>query len=201
MIFLTFFGKNRAKEDVQHHIHESPWTMLLPLVVLAFFALFGGALYSGSFVGEEHALEHLGIRNVPFNNEEVAESAHGLNLALTLLAAVGGIALAYLTFGKGQNVPDPDANKNPFYRASLNKFYIDEIYDCAIVFPFRIGSELLHWLLDVLFIDGLITGLGYLVVWMAGWLRRIQTGVLNCYALGILSGTLVLLMYFFTHWK
>ena len=63
--------------------------------------------------------------------------------------------------------------------------------------PFIVGSELLHWVADVLIIDTIATGTGYLVSWLANIFRRVQTGVLNTYAFAILSGAVVLLLYFF----
>ena len=196
LMFLTFFGENRASDDVQHHIHESPWTMVLPLVILAVLSLFGGMLFNHLFVHMQ-----AGLRNV-YLGEEAEVMADHLNLGITQIITVLGIGLAWFRYGRGQNVPNPEtALKNPLYRASFNKFYVDEIYDATIVFPFRIGSELLHWLVDVLFIDGLITGFGYLVAYLAGVFRRIQTGVVNTYAFAVLSGGLLVLMYFYTHWK
>ena len=76
---MTFFGENRASEEVKHHIHESPWTMLLPLVVLAFFSAFGGVMFHTSFVEAPEALEQLAIRNVPFAHENSLKSADTLN--------------------------------------------------------------------------------------------------------------------------
>jgi NADH-quinone oxidoreductase subunit L len=201
LIFLTFFGRNRASEEVQHHIHESPWTMLLPLVVLAFFSILGGVLFGRYFIEEKEAFEYLGIRNVSFADEHSLHSAHTINLILTGIVALLGIALAWMRYGAGGNVPDPDKSRSPIYKASFNKFYVDEIYDMLIVFPFRIGSELLHWIVDVLLIDGIITGSAYLVAAIANVLRRIQTGVLNSYAFAVLSGALALLIYLFVAWK
>lgn len=189
LIFLTFFGENRASDEVQHHIHESPWTMLFPLVVLAILSVFGGWMFSGLFV--EHPDSALAINNIKAHSE----SAHTINLIVTGVVALAGIAFAAFRYGKGQNVPNPDASKNPLYKASLNKFYVDEIYDALIVFPFRVCSELAHWIIDVLFIDGLVTGSAYLVAAISNSLRKMQTGLLNQYAFAILSGALAMLVY------
>ncbi|MEI6233226.1 MAG: NADH-quinone oxidoreductase subunit L [Planctomycetota bacterium] len=197
LIFLTFFGQNRSSEDVKSHIHESPWTMVLPLVVLAFFSLAGGFLYGGSFIEEKDALEHLGIRNVPYLEEHSLHGAHTLNLILTGLVAALGIGLAYFRYGKGNNVPDPEKSTNIAYKASLNKFYVDEIYDALIVFPFCVLAELLHWGMDMIAIDGIVCGTAEIVRNLSSVLKRIQTGLMNAYAFAILSGTVAFLIYLY----
>jgi NADH-quinone oxidoreductase subunit L len=147
-----------------------------------------------------HPDTELGIANVG-PSEHAVHAAHWPNLAVTFIAAVAGIAYAFVRYGKGGNVPDPEKCTSPLYKASLNKFYVDEIYDMLVVFPFSVLSELLHWVADVLIIDGLVGGAAELVKYLSGKLRRIQTGVLSTYAFGILCGTLALLVYLFVNWK
>ncbi len=198
LVFLTFFGENRSSEEVKHHIHESPWTMVLPLVVLAFLALAGGFLFGGMFIEEKsggEAFEHLAIRNVPFHEEHSLHEAHTPNLILTGIVALLGIGLAFFRYGKGGNIPDPEKSNNLVYKASFNKFYVDEIYDALIVFPFCVISELLHWGMDIILIDGLVCGAAELVRNGSSLLKRIQTGLMNTYAFAILSGTVAFLIY------
>ena len=116
-------------------------------------------------------------------------------IVTTLIAALG-IGLAAFRYARGANVPDPEKSKNPFYKASLGKFYVDEFYD-ALVVIFCALSELLHWGFDQLLIDGLIGLTAELVRSFSGLLRRIQTGVLNTYAFAILGGTVAFLIYLF----
>ena len=198
LICVTFYGENRAKEEVKSHIHESPPSMILPLVVLACLSCIGGALWAGTFTGEA-AEVHLGIRNLSVEgdlSEEVKHHAHMINTIATSLAAFGGIALAVFLYGIRGTVPNPEAGKsNPLYTLSLNKFYVDEIYGWFIIKPFIILSELAHWIIDVLLIDGIATGSAYLVAIMAGGLRRIQTGLLNFYAFAMMGGAVALVFY------
>ncbi len=197
LIFLTFFGENRASEEVKSRIHESPWTMVLPLVVLAFFSLTGGFLFGHSFVEEKDALAALDIRNVPFHAEHNLHSAHVPNLILTAMAALLGIGYAFMRYGSGGNVPNPEKSTNIFYKASLNKFYVDEIYDILIVFPFSVIAELLHWGFDMILIDGIVCGSAEIVRNLSGLFKRIQTGLMNTYAFAILTGAVVFLIYLF----
>jgi len=191
LIGLTFFGETRASDEVKSHIHESPLSMTLPLIVLAMLSLFGGWAWHGQFTaGAEGSL---GIRNFFFSEDEHAEH---INLIVTSLAAFGGIGLAVAMYFKGQRIPDPDKAKTNFvYRLSLNKFYVDEAYNAVIVMPFVIGSEIVHWLIETLLIDTFVVGSGWLVSALSGLLRKIQTGLLNWYAGGILIGSLLVLFY------
>ena len=202
LICVTFFGENRASEEVKHHIHESPASMKFPLIVLACLSVVGGALWVGNFT--TGAEEHLGIRNIEANlTPELKAHAEHINSMVTLLIVIGGIGLSCFVYGKKRTVPNPDAafpNTLPgnlhaaLYRLSLNKFYVDEFY-MILVKIFMIVSELTHWLIDVALIDGIATGTGYLVAWLAGALRRVQTGLVNFYAFAIMSGTVAMVFY------
>jgi NADH-quinone oxidoreductase subunit L len=194
LIFLTFFGETRANEEVKSHIHESPPVMYLPLIVLAVFSILGGMVWEHTFM--ENAEHSLGVRNLIDLRPGVHDHEHHINLVLTFLVFIGGLALAFFMYIKQQRVPNPEGSQNFLYRLSLNKFYVDETYNALIVTPFIIGSELAHWVLEMLFIDTLVTGVGYAVSFASGLLRRIQSGLLNAYAFFILTGTVAVLLYF-----
>ena len=195
LIGLTFFGENRAKPEVQAHIHESPASMTVPLVVLAAFSFVGGMLWLHTFTDD--AAVALGIHNVEYAtlSHEQLHHAHTLNLVVTTAIALAGIGFGLLRYGKGQNVPNPEGSQNFLYRLSLNKFYVDETYNALIITPFIIGSEIVHWLVEMLFIDLLVTGVGYGVSFLSGILRRMQTGLVNTYAFFIFTGALAVLLY------
>jgi NADH-quinone oxidoreductase subunit L len=193
LIFLTFFGENRASEEVKSHIHESPPSMYLPLIVLAIFSLLAGFIWDPMFTGD--AARRLGIRNLIDLTPGMHEHEHHLNLILTFVVFAAGLALAFLMYIQGKRVPNPEGSKNFLYRLSLNKFYVDETYNALIVTPFIIGAEIAHWVVEMLFIDLMVTGFGYAVSFASGMLRRIQSGLLNAYAFFILSGTVAVLLY------
>jgi NADH-quinone oxidoreductase subunit L len=194
LIGLTFFGENRAKPEVQAHIHESPPSMTIPLIILALFSIVGGAMWAHNFT--DGAAESLGIINVATTlDEHQIHHAHTINLVLTSIIAIAGIVLGLVMYAPGKRIPNPEGSKNFLYRLSLNKFYVDETYNALIVMPFVIGSEIMHWVVEMLFIDLIITGFGYAVGFFSSMLRRIQTGLVNTYAFAILMGTLAVLFY------
>ena len=191
LICLTFFGECRAKPEVIAHIHESPPVMLVPLVVLAAFSVVAGVAWHEKFTVKP--LSELGIRNA---GAEPSAAVEHINFFLTLLIAAAGIGLACWMYGKGQRIPEPEKKSNLFYRLSLNKFYLDEFYDWVVIMPFTVGSELMLWIVEMLIIDMFVTTIvGGGVRLVSGFLRRMQTGLLNSYAAAILIGALALLFF------
>ncbi|GMV81630.1 MAG: hypothetical protein AMXMBFR7_28140 [Planctomycetota bacterium] len=183
---LAFFGTSRASEETQHHIHESPPVMTVPLVILAIFSAIGGVWF-GSGV---NLPEFLGLPEPSFD----LHHGHTLNLILAGVAAFGGIGLALLLYVQQGKLPKPEAEQGPLYRLSKERFYIERFYDQVVCGGFALFAEVLHLLVDVILIDTLLVyGAGGLVRWIAGLMRKLQSGVVNAYAAGILIGALVVL--------
>jgi NADH-quinone oxidoreductase subunit L len=129
------------------------------------------------------------------------EAAHGglASFALgavSVLAALAGVFVAWLVYGRGQ----VDASKigvptNSLHKLVLNKYYVDEIYDALIVKPlYRLYLWCAH-VFDVKVIDGLVNGVASMVIAWALGLRRIQTGYVMNYALGMLLGAVALVAF------
>jgi len=195
LIFLAFLGDSRVGAAKQGPVHEAPLSMTVPLIVLAAFSLLAGICWQATFIPEGGQLSELGARNIA---PEASARLHRLNLALTLVLALAGVALAWLLYCRKQRVPDPEAASKSFlYRLSFNKFYVDEVYHALLVAPFELGAELAYLVLELLGVDLLVTGSGKAVVWLAGHLRKMQTGLLNTYASAILLGALALLLYLY----
>jgi NADH-quinone oxidoreductase subunit L len=118
----------------------------------------------------------------------------GVSSALALL----GIGLATFFFLQRPQAADAAASKlAAVYRLLLNKYYVDEIYDAAIVHPLRDGSSSVLWkAVDARMIDGAVNGTGLLVRESAGALRLLQTGSLRVYAASLFTGVLLVLGYF-----
>lgn len=185
---LTFFGECRASEDVKHHIHESPPSMTVPLMILAVFSVVAGWWLHNDLIA------FLRFEEATQNAEN--EHIHHMNLLFTTAAAFGGVILAWMIYIKGRKVPAPAESKNPLVRLSFNKFYLEWFYDKVVTGVFSIFSEALHLFVDVLVIDFLIVnGVGKLVRGAGGALRKTQSGLINVYATGILVGALVVLFY------
>jgi NADH-quinone oxidoreductase subunit L len=212
MIFMTFHGRWRGSRDAWRHIHESAATMVAPLVILAVPTILAGLLLG---IPPEGGLIHGWLEDVFAGSEEAgilpgslaAAEHHGFELlgfgGLLLLvgAAVGiaGIWVAYRWYVLDPEAPGRFVNRIPFglgpgmYAASVNKYYVDDIYQLA----FARGGVLLAnalWWFDAKVIDGAVNGAGWIAVRLGGLLRRVQTGRVENYGLGMAAGLVVVLI-------
>src|SRR6266446_4475196 len=234
LLFLTFFGYSRADEHVEKHVHESPPAMTVPLIILAGLSLIGGWIgWPGSLGGEnrfERFLEPVLTGVVP-ETGAVKIAHHALAkeyfLMLASLSIAGaGIWLAYQFYRTKRIAPELVAGKWPrLYHLLLHKYYLDEIYDAAVVertkdlgtllgrfdanvidgvgvngagWLARFGSTLSMWW-DKWIIDGLLNFSAKLMQLFSYPVRLLQTGMFSSYAMFILVGLVVLLAYYGRH--
>ncbi len=116
-------------------------------------------------------------------------------MALTLGMVGVGIYLAYLSYYRRGKLPER-LSSWALYKWLLNKYYIDECYDRLLVRPFTGCSRWLANVFDLTIIDGMVNGTANLVGGMSLVWRRIQTGNVQHYLLGFLTGTLLILAYY-----
>jgi NADH-quinone oxidoreductase subunit L len=131
----------------------------------------------------------------------VAEGEAALEFTLmgvSTAIAFGGIAIAVLIWLKRPQIAASMAKRYPGpHRLLLNKYYVDEAYDAAVVQPIRVGSEQALWRgLDTRVIDGTVNGVGAIVAGSASALRLLQTGAVRTYAGSMLIGVVVILGYY-----
>jgi NADH-quinone oxidoreductase subunit L len=136
-------------------------------------------------------------------NEVVEEHVDEAGLELTpmtvsSLIALAGIGLAFFLWVKNRQIPDQMAQSlSGPYHLLLNKYYVDEIYDAAIVQPIKTVSTRGLWQgMDVRVVDGAVTGAGYVVSAFSAVLRLLQTGSVKSYAAGTLLGAVAILAYY-----
>jgi NADH-quinone oxidoreductase subunit L len=135
---------------------------------------------------------------------EAAEGAIVLErilMGVSSLIALTGIGIAVIVWLRRPAIAEAMASNYPgLHRLLLNKYYVDEVYDAAIVQPIRIGSEEGLWRrFDVNVIDGAVNGTGTIVASWAGMMRRLQTGSVRSYAGSMFVGVVVILGYYL--WK
>ena len=200
LIFMTFFGDSRMDPEVEKHVHESPYSMTVPLMLLAVLSVGGGWIGIPEALGGHNYFE---AWLAPVFGHGSGGAAHGgghHSLALEYLLMAGsvgvalfGIGLAWYLYRARPEVPKEIARKVPgLYDVVLNKYYVDEIYDAAIVRRIVNGSLWLWEAFDATFIDGIVNGVGSLVRGAGEWARRLQTGVVGNYALSLLLGAVIL---------
>jgi NADH-quinone oxidoreductase subunit L len=201
LMFLTFWGQNRADEEVQHHIHESAKIMTVPLVILAIPAAIAGIVVG---FPPEGGWIHGFLEPVFYEVETEAFSwfgTGGLLMAISLLVVIAGIALAWVMYVRDTRLPAAVAERVPWaYRASFRKYYMDEFYGLAVIRPVLDGANWLWAFFDVKIIDGAVNGLAGLWGWLGSALRPLQTGRAQNYAFGIFAGVFVLVIVFRWVW-
>jgi NADH-quinone oxidoreductase subunit L len=142
LIFMTFHGASRVDHEVEHPIHESPKSMLVPLVILAVLSVVGGWLsWPEIFGGNSHFIHFLStVVAVPHEARmepvKGPSSAHG-ELFLMMLSeglVILGIFFAWLLYVKRTDLPNKIAHSfGGFYRLVYNKYYVDQLYDALFV--------------------------------------------------------------------
>lgn len=204
LLLLTFHGSAHGDEKVMAHVHESPWTMMVPLALLSLGAIFSGYLGHSWFVGEGASTFWNGAL-------VVTNTHHDLPVYIyysPLMAAVSGILMAYLFYGGKRQLPSLLAKKLSWlYQISKQKWYVDELYGALFLRPaLQIGR--FFWkrgdekTIDYFGPDGL-TKLSFV---MARFSSFLQTGYLYHYAFGMIIGVLLLIGWALmessqmTHW-
>ncbi len=209
LYFMTFHGASRVTEEAKHHLHESPGSMTIPLVLLAVLSAIGGFVQVPLLAGGQRL--DAWLEPVFADVARVAEGAaahgagahggHDPGLEIALMAISLAVALAGIFVAHRFYVADPEAPKRlaerarSFYRTLFNKYWIDEIYDARIVQPIRRGSERLWHGFDAAIIDGAVNGIARQIERGSALLRLAQTGYVQVYALIITLGLVVVIGY------
>jgi NADH-quinone oxidoreductase subunit L len=200
LYFLVFTGKCRADEHVQHHIHESPISMVFPLVVLA-----AGAVLSG-FAGVPPAIRELfgkhGESTLATWLEpavgaplEVAHRTEWMVMGFSTLVALAGIGLAWIFYGGGYRAPaHAFARKLPgLVSLARDKFRVDELYGIIIIRPLQTLCRVVFQIVDRILIDKILIGGWTFVADLAGRVFRFfQAGDVQRYLAVFVIGLAVL---------
>jgi NADH-quinone oxidoreductase subunit L len=199
LLIMTFHGRSRADHHVLEHVHESPWVMVGPLLVLALGALIAGKLLDPWFIGEHwQAFWNGSIFNAPDNHilAELESVPAWAELA-PLVMGLAGIALAYMMYMVFPLLPMRLATQfHGIYLFLLNKWYFDELYDAIFVQPAIRLSRVFWQTGDATLIDGVPNGLAELTVDGSRQAVKIQTGSLAVYAFVMLIGVVLLIGIF-----
>jgi NADH-quinone oxidoreductase subunit L len=229
LLFLTFFGTSRVSPEVEHHIHESPETMLVPLRTLAVLSIVGGLVGWPKLLLGSNRLEKF---LEPVFENALAAQAHeytqgrefGL-MVLSVAVAALGIYVAYYLYQRRPELSErAAAAAGPAYQLVLNKYYVDELYDALFVnrakdlgnglAAFDLGvvdggvngvgwstrmSAELSRLWDIYVVDGLVNATAFVVKVLSYPVRAIQTGLVQSYAWFITLGVLLFLAYYLLH--
>jgi NADH-quinone oxidoreductase subunit L len=192
LLWLTFLTPSRMSHDVEHHVHESPFSMTSALIVLALLSAVGGFVHVPEFLEP--------VLPLATAHESLEHLEHSL-VYVAIAVAVAGFVLATLLYRQGLAKGDALAARFPrLHRLLGGKYYIDELYEAVLGRP-------LHWISDRVFlgigdrflIDGTLDGLAGLTRRAAGRLGRVETGQLQWYVAMAVIGIVGCLAWVWRH--
>ncbi len=192
LIFLTFFSQVRYDEH-KVHVHESPKSMTVPLMILALLSLVGGWFALPSFWGGKNYFAD--FLAPMFGAEEVtgvdAAAAHSLELMLSgvaVVAAAIGLIVAWRMYAKSAK----EGTSTGLHTVLYNKYYVDEIYQATVVGPLMWLSRNVFWkVVDTGIIDGTVNGIASGATSVGDTVRHTQSGNTRSYAVWVVIGAIL----------
>ncbi len=214
LMFMTFWGSYRGGHadhghghgqdhghDAHghgHDPHESPAVITFPLVVLALLSVVGGLMNLPHWLAEHGWLHHF-LAPVFEPAEKVVTFAEGgsmeyILMGVTVAGALGMVGLAYSLYVSNPSKPAEIAAKVPaLYQGSLNKWFVDEIYEATLLKPIVLVSKQVLWaIVDVMIIDGLVNGASKVARGLSNLNRQAMVGQVQAYAFAVAVGAAVL---------
>lgn len=189
----TFLGTFRGTHDQEHHLHESPAAMTIPLIILAVLSVIGGAVGVPEVLHGSHQL-HGWLSGVI-----TTEKAHHLEHSTEYMLMGVSVALAVLAivFAVARYSKKPELEEaTGLGKVLQNKWYIDELYDAVIVNPLLKLADVLKNVVEKSGIDGIVNGVGKFVHYSSRQLRLLQSGLVGSYILVIVLSIVVLFLVF-----
>jgi len=195
LMFLVFEGKPREKPDVLKHAHEPPWTMGVPLVILALGSLIAGALFANFFIGAGQAEFWRG--SLVSHGEGHHDVPLLVVLSPTIVMALGFVVAGYF-YIRNPLIPFGLSKRFSFtHRFLLNAWYFDALYDIIFVRPAKRLGYVFWKTGDGAVIDGIgPDGIAARVIDITNRVVRLQTGYIYHYAFVMLIGVALLITYF-----
>jgi len=195
MIFLTFHGRFRGSHEEEHHLHESPSVMTIPLLLLALGALGAGWIGIPHILGGGAQFSEF-LRPVLGHPELIGTHAEELRvMGISTAIALSGIIIAVIMYLIRTEMPLKLAERFSVpYRILYNKYYIDEFYNLIVVRPtLWIARRFLEGFTDAKIIEGIVNGLPRSIGVLSERLRKIQTGYAYHYAIVMAAGAFLII--------
>ncbi|MEI9958097.1 MAG: NADH-quinone oxidoreductase subunit L [Ferruginibacter sp.] len=196
---MTFLGKFRGTHEQEHHLHESPKAITIPLIILAILSIIGG------FVGIPEVFMHGGHRLEAFlepifkaSNDLVASKEHAAPLSHTTEYLLMGISVAgalialLFAWNKFSKYEKTDVQEKGLGKVLENKWYVDELYEAIIVKPIQSLASFFNNVMEKKGIDGFVNGVGKAVNYGSRQVRLLQSGHVGSYVLLMVIGILIL---------
>ena len=196
---LTFLGKFRGTHDQEHHLHESPSAITIPLIILAILAVVSG------WIGIPEVFMHGGHRLEAFlepifaqSNTLVAslnekhELSHTTEYALMAVSVIGTLIALLYAWNKFSKYEKSTEEETGLAKVISNKWYVDEFYNAIIVKPIQSIAGFFNNVVEKKGIDGFVNGVGKAVNYGSRQMRLLQTGQVSAYMLMMVVAILIL---------
>ena len=190
----TFLGKFRGTEEQAQHLHESPFAMTLPLILLALASAIAGAIGIPELMGGHHWLSHQLTPIVGVTKE--AALSHSTEWALMGASVSIAVIALFIAVNRYKRQADGEP-QTALGKFLYNKWYVDELYNNAIVQPLNKFAGFLKETIEKNIIDGAVNGTGKVVQYSARKIRLIQNGQVGYYILFIVLGIILLFLFWF----
>jgi len=197
LYWLVFHGTFRGTAQQQAHLHESPLTMTLPLMVLAVLSAAGGFIGMPAIFHAPHLLnDYLAPILGHGAGHEVSHTFEYVLIGVSVPVLLTVVYLTYRFYVGRANVPEPDDKQEGGFQALVyHKYYIDELYEAVITRPLNSLSAAAYKYVENGIIDRIINNTGKTLKSASNMLRLVQTGDTGAYIFGMVIGVIVLLAY------
>jgi NADH-quinone oxidoreductase subunit L len=211
IIAVAFHGRFRGSHEQEHHLHESPPVMTIPLILLAIGAVVTGWIGIPPVIGEAIGLEHSAwfyeflaptVTSPPIVGHPHAEgspTAEIFVMTLSIIAGIGGIGLAFYLYSGNAERADALVKRpvlKKIHTVLWNKYYVDEFYGLVIVRPVLwVAKTVVEAVTDIGIIEAVVNGVPRAIGRLSERLRVIQTGLVSHYALWM-AGAMFLIIAF-----
>ncbi|MFN2614430.1 MAG: NADH-quinone oxidoreductase subunit L [Actinomycetota bacterium] len=196
MFSLVFLGSSRDPED--HHPHESPLSMVFPLAMLGIASIAGGFILGPTAeTGRIQRFLESSVRSVEFAPNPLHSSLTSAELSgIALVIGLLGALVALIMYRGGRwNWQARREHPSTSYRVVRNKFYVDEAYQFVFTGVGKVAAASLAFVVDARWIDGVVNGVGTVTTRVAAVGRKVQSGLVRTYALGVLGGAVLLIAF------
>lgn len=188
LYFITFRGTFRGTHEQEHHLHESPSAMTIPLIILAIFSIVGGVIGVPEALGGQHELAQFLSPIVKTVSHHLDHSTEYILMALSTVLVSASIFTAYSLYKNYK----AEGEATGFGKVLQNKWYVDEFYQTAIVQPLAALGAFFNNIIEKKVIDGFVNGVGRAVNYGSRQIRLLQSGQVGAYVLLMVIGMLLL---------
>ena len=191
---MTFLGKFRGTEAQEHHLHESPKAITIPLIILAILSVAGGwigipeVFMKGGHRLEEFLAPVFAQSNALTEKHPLSHKTEYMLMGISVAAALAALVFAWNKFSKYQKVEKEETGLG---KVLANKWYVDELYDTIIVKPVQSIAKYFNNVFEKKGIDGFVNGVGKAVNYGSRQIRLLQSGQVGIYVLMMVLGILI----------